>query len=68
MANGWARDGAVQDQIDISIEEAVKRARDQLAGGESLSQCEACGMEIPRPIMPAVLMYWRLKSRSTILV
>lgn len=36
MASGWAKDDAVQDQIDASIEEGVKRARDQLAGGEKM--------------------------------
>jgi len=27
MAIGWARDGAVQDQIDASVDDAVARAR-----------------------------------------
>jgi len=26
MAGGWSRDGAVQDQIDASVEDAVQRA------------------------------------------
>jgi len=30
MATGWARDGAVQDQIDASIADAVERARSHL--------------------------------------
>ena len=30
MAGGWAKDGAVQDQIDASVEDAVKRAREDL--------------------------------------
>ena len=30
MATGWAGDTAVQDQIDATIEDAVKRARSQL--------------------------------------
>ena len=47
MAGGWARDGAVQDQIDASVEDAVKRARSQLPSGESLFECEECGAEIP---------------------
>lgn len=25
MASGWARDGAVQDQIDASVDDAVNR-------------------------------------------
>ncbi|ROS04698.1 TraR/DksA family transcriptional regulator [Sinobacterium caligoides] len=47
MASGWAKDGAVQEQIDASIEDAVQHARDQLAHGESLSHCEECGVTIP---------------------
>jgi len=47
MAVGWARDGAVQDQIDASVEDAVARARSRLPRGESLTHCEDCGEEIP---------------------
>lgn len=47
MASGWAHDGAVQDQIDASIEDAVALARNQLPHGESLKHCEECGIEIP---------------------
>ena len=57
MASGWARDGAVQDQIDASVEDAVKRARSRLPSGESLSECEECGAEIPegrREALPGV--------------
>ncbi len=57
MAVGWARDGAVQDQIDASVEDAVARARDGLRKGESLTHCEDCGEEIPagrRKALPGV--------------
>jgi len=47
MATGWARDGAVQDQIDASVEDAVELARSRLPKGESLTHCEECGNEIP---------------------
>jgi phage/conjugal plasmid C-4 type zinc finger TraR family protein len=47
MAGGWSRDGAVQDQIDASIEDAVERARSSLAKGESLKRCEECEAKIP---------------------
>ena len=47
MATGWARDGAVQDQIDASVAEAVEKARGRLPKGESLSHCEECGEAIP---------------------
>lgn len=47
MAGGWARDGAVQDQIDASVEEGVARARAALADGPSRSECVECGVPIP---------------------
>ena len=47
MAGGWSRDGAVQEQIDASVEDAVQRARSQLNQGTSLSECEACDASIP---------------------
>lgn len=54
MAGGWSRDGAVQDQIDASVGEAVERARQQLPSGESLSQCEECDATIPNARQLAV--------------
>jgi phage/conjugal plasmid C-4 type zinc finger TraR family protein len=47
MAGGFAKDGAVQDQIDASIEDAVERARRSLPHGESRRNCESCGCAIP---------------------
>jgi phage/conjugal plasmid C-4 type zinc finger TraR family protein len=46
MAGGFAKDGAVQDQIDATIEDAIKRARSQLPQGKSLSHCEECDAPI----------------------
>ena len=54
MAGGWARDSAVQDQIDASVNDAVKRARDQLAKGDSLHRCEECDQAIPKKRRKAV--------------
>ena len=54
MAGGFAKDGAVQDQIDATIEDAVKRAREQLPSGESLTHCEECDKRIPRARREAV--------------
>jgi phage/conjugal plasmid C-4 type zinc finger TraR family protein len=54
MATGWARDGAVQDQIDASVEEAVERARKQIPKGESLTHCEECGEAIPEARREAI--------------
>lgn len=47
MAGGWATDGAVQEQIDSSIEDAIARVRSQLPRGESLSHCQECDAVIP---------------------
>lgn len=48
MAGGWARDGAVQDQIDASVDDAVKLARSKLKSGESAKFCTECGLAIPK--------------------
>ena len=48
MANGWAPDGAVQDQIEDSIKDALAEARMRLPSGESVEQCEACDEDIPQ--------------------
>jgi len=47
MASGWAQDGAVQDQIDSTINDAVDRARQSLGQGESDHFCRECGEPIP---------------------
>ncbi|MEF2148293.1 DksA/TraR family C4-type zinc finger protein [Luteimonas sp. FXH3W] len=57
MATGWAGDGAVQDQIDATVKDAIKRARDALPQGPSLEHCEECEAEIPegrRKALPGV--------------
>lgn len=48
MANGWARDGAVQDQIDDTVSDAVKHARSRLPNGEGADSCDDCGEDIPK--------------------
>jgi len=54
MATGWARDGAVQDQIDASVADAVERARSNLPSGEGLAHCEECGNDIPEARRKAI--------------
>ena len=49
MAVGWAKDGAVQEQIDDTVSDAVKAARAKLSSGPSLTHCEECGAPIPEP-------------------
>lgn len=57
MAGGWSRDGAVQDQIDDTINDAVCAARSRMPTGEDSDQCEDCGDHIPdrrREVLPGV--------------
>lgn len=54
MAGGWSRDGAVQDQIDASIEDAVKQARSQLPSGSGPTHCEHCDAVIPEARRKAI--------------
>ncbi|KAA9000556.1 DksA/TraR family C4-type zinc finger protein [Affinibrenneria salicis] len=54
MASGWSNDGAVQDQIDATVDDAVARARSQLNNGESARYCDECGVLIPEARRKAV--------------
>jgi len=54
MATGWAGDGAVQDQIDATVNDAVERARQQLRKGPGLTHCEECDAPIPAARRKAV--------------
>ena len=47
MASGWARDGAIQEQIDASVNDAVQYARSNLVSGASAELCEECDEPIP---------------------
>ena len=48
MAGGWAKDGAVSEQIEASISDELARmkARQPLVG-ESALRCAECDEEIP---------------------
>jgi phage/conjugal plasmid C-4 type zinc finger TraR family protein len=57
MATGWAGDGAVQDQIDATVKDGIKRAKSRLPQGDAATHCANCGKEIPearRAAMPGV--------------
>lgn len=55
MAGGWAKEGAVQQQIDDTVEDAVAQARSRLpAGGEGAEHCEECGDPIPEARRQAI--------------
>lgn len=47
MAGGWAQDGAVNEQIEISTQEAIERARRRAPAGESRETCADCDEPIP---------------------
>ena len=46
MAGGWTRDGAVQDQIDDTVSDAVLAARARMPAGDGTRYCDDCGEEI----------------------
>ena len=55
MAGGWARDGAVQEQIEASISDELKRMQARRAPrGESLTHCAECEEPIPEARQKAV--------------
>ena len=69
MAGGFAKDGAVQEQIDASIEDAVERARRSLPRGDSLRDCEVCGTVIPearRKAVPGVRLCIRCQEAEDV--
>ena len=58
MAGGWARDGAVSEQIEDSIQDELARLKaQQRPQGESLTHCAECDEPIPearRTALPGV--------------
>jgi phage/conjugal plasmid C-4 type zinc finger TraR family protein len=48
MATGWAREGAVEEQIEDTVADGVLAARARLPAGEGTSHCVECGAEIPQ--------------------
>ena len=59
MAGGFAKDGAVQDQIDDTVNDAVDQIRSRLpdSTSDSAIECDECGEPIPeerRRIFPGV--------------
>jgi phage/conjugal plasmid C-4 type zinc finger TraR family protein len=54
MATGWAGDGAVQEQIDATVKDAIERARSKLGRGPGRARCQACDAPIPEARRRAV--------------
>jgi phage/conjugal plasmid C-4 type zinc finger TraR family protein len=47
MATGWAREGAVQEQIDDTVKDGIRRATSRITQGPSATHCDECGEPIP---------------------
>lgn len=54
MATGWAGDNAVNEQIDATVKDGIRRAQSRLPQGKSLSHCANCGAAIPEARQIAV--------------
>jgi len=57
MATGWAAEGAVQDQIDATVKDAIELAKSRLPQGPGLTHCGECGeaiAEARRAAIPGV--------------
>ena len=54
MATGWAKEGAVQEQIDATVKDAIRRAKSRLPAGPSLESCAECGAKIPEARRDAI--------------
>ncbi len=59
MAGGWARDGAVQEQIEASIQDELARLKRPETDRPSAESCIECEEEIPearRVAVPGVVL------------
>jgi len=54
MAGGWARDGAVNEQIEASINDELARMKQRRVMGESLTHCAECEEPIPQARRAAI--------------
>jgi phage/conjugal plasmid C-4 type zinc finger TraR family protein len=55
MAGGWAKDGAVSEQIEASISDELARMQARKAPvGESLTHCAECEEPIPEARREAI--------------
>ena len=67
MAGGFVKDGAVQDQIDATVEDGIKRVREQIPHGNGRTDCAECGSPIPaarRQALPGVELCVRCQERE----
>jgi phage/conjugal plasmid C-4 type zinc finger TraR family protein len=67
MATGWAREGAVQDQIDDTVKDGVARAQSRLPQGASATHCLDCAAPIPdarREALPGVQLCVKCQEKA----
>ena len=67
MATGWAGDGAVQEQIDATVTDGIRRAQSRLPQGPARAHCAECGEPIPpqrQRAVPGVRLCLACQSRS----
>ncbi len=67
MATGWAREGAVQDQIDDTVKDGVARAKSRLPHGPSATHCDQCAEPIPearREALPGVRLCLKCQEEA----
>ena len=61
MAGGWSRDGAVNEQIEASVQDELARLKARRTPvGDSLTHCADCEEAIPearREAIPGVKLY-----------
>lgn len=54
MATGWAAEGAVNEQIEATVKDAILHARSRLPQGPGASHCDTCGAPIPEALRRAL--------------
>ncbi len=67
MATGWAGDGAVQEQIDATVNDGIRRAQSRLSQGPARTHCAECGEPIPparQQAVPGVRLCLACQGRS----
>ena len=67
MATGWAREGAVQEQIDDTVKDGVARAKSRLPQGPSATNCDECAAPIPearREALPGVRLCIKCQEKA----
>jgi phage/conjugal plasmid C-4 type zinc finger TraR family protein len=67
MATGWAGDNAVNDQIDATVKDGIRRAQSRLPSGPGATHCDECGeaiAEARREALPGVRLCVRCQEAA----